>query len=217
VTVGSERTAEELGRAFPGVPVRQSGLGHVLATVPAAPALVVSTPGAEPPAPHGYAAALLLDGTALLHRPDLRAGEEAVRRWLGAAALVRTAPQGGSVVLVAPPGSRAGQALVRWDPAWFAAGELAEREAAGLPPAARLAELTGEPADVDDLLTLLDLPAGAQVLGPVVDAGRARALVRCPLGEGLAMAHALRTAAGLRSLRRGGAPVRVRVDPVDVG
>ncbi|MDT3400895.1 primosome assembly protein PriA, partial [Streptomyces sp. B1866] len=87
--VGARRTAEELGRAFPAVPVRTSGRDHVLATVPDRPALVVSTPGAEPVAENGYAAALLLDGWALLGRPDLRAGEQALRRWLEAAALVR--------------------------------------------------------------------------------------------------------------------------------
>ncbi|MZE80235.1 primosome assembly protein PriA, partial [Streptomyces sp. SID5475] len=86
---GARRTAEELGRAFPAVPVRTSGRDHVLDTVPDAPALVVSTPGAEPVAEGGYAAALLLDGWAMLGRPDLRAGEETLRRWLGAAALVR--------------------------------------------------------------------------------------------------------------------------------
>nr|WP_240968973.1 primosomal protein N' [Streptomyces sp. HNM0575] len=92
---GARRTAEELGRAFPSVPVRTSGRDHVLDSVPGSPAIVVSTPGAEPVAEGpGYAAALLLDGWALLGRPDLRAGEEALRRWLSAAALVR--PAGGS-------------------------------------------------------------------------------------------------------------------------
>ena len=68
------RTAEELGRAFPGVPVERSGAGTVLATVAAGRALVVSTPGAEPVAPDGYAAALLLDAWALLERPSLTRG-----------------------------------------------------------------------------------------------------------------------------------------------
>ena len=97
LVTGAARTAEELGRAFPGVPVRTSGGQHVLATVPAEPALVIATPGAEPVAPGGYAAALLLDGWALLGRPSLRAAEEAMRRWLNAAALVR--PAGPVVVL----------------------------------------------------------------------------------------------------------------------
>ncbi len=89
VVIGSRRTAEELGRAFPGVPMRTSGRDAVLAEVSGEPALVVATPGAEPVAEGGYAAALLLDGWVLLGRADLRAGEEALRRWMNAAALVR--------------------------------------------------------------------------------------------------------------------------------
>ena len=71
--VGARRTAEELGRAFPAVPVRTSGRDHVLDSVPDQPALVVSTPGAEPVAEGGYAAALLLDGWAHA-RPARSAG-----------------------------------------------------------------------------------------------------------------------------------------------
>ena len=74
----------------------------------------------------GYAAALLLDGWVLLGRPDLRAGEEALRRWLAAASLVRGHEAGGSVVVVAEETLRPVQALVRWDAAWLAARELAE-------------------------------------------------------------------------------------------
>ena len=87
--VGARRTAEELGRAFPGVRVRSSGGGApVVAAVRGRPELVVGTRGAEPRAEGGYGAALLLDGWALLSRPDLRVAEETLRRWLAAAALV---------------------------------------------------------------------------------------------------------------------------------
>ncbi|AMC54763.1 primosomal protein N' [Mycobacterium tuberculosis variant bovis] len=61
----------------------------------AGPALVVATPGAEPRAPGGYGAALLLDSWALLGRQDLRAAEDALWRWMTAAALVR--PRGRAV------------------------------------------------------------------------------------------------------------------------
>ena len=61
----------------------------MLADVAGDPAVVVATPGAEPVAEGGYGAALLLDGWALLARADLRAGEETLRRWMNAAALVR--------------------------------------------------------------------------------------------------------------------------------
>ncbi|WTW93131.1 primosomal protein N' [Streptomycetaceae bacterium NBC_01309] len=165
--VGARRTAEELGRAFPRVPVRTSGRDAVLATVPDVPALVVATPGAEPVAAAGYAAALLLDGWLLLNRPDLRAGEEALRRWLGAASLVRPASDGGTVVIIAEPTLRAVQALVRWDPQGYARTELAERAELGLPPVSRMASVTGSPTAVAELMRLVRLPEGTDTLGPV--------------------------------------------------
>src|SRR4029079_18498257 len=99
----------------------------------------VATPGAEPVAAGGYGAALLLDGWALLSRADLRAAEEALRRWLNAAALVRA---DGRVVVGADAGIPAVQALVRWDTAGFAARELAERTELGFPPGGRIDSLT---------------------------------------------------------------------------
>src|SRR5690606_877869 len=57
--VGEARTAEEVGRAFPGVRVVVSRAGQVLAAVDGRPAVVVATPGAEPVAAEGYAATLL--------------------------------------------------------------------------------------------------------------------------------------------------------------
>jgi primosomal protein N' (replication factor Y) len=229
--VGARRTAEELGRAFPGRRLITSGGATVHATVPGTPALVVATPGAEPLADGGYAAALLLDAWALLGLPMLRAGEEAVRRWLAAIALVRPAARGGRVVLVgADATERPVQAVVRADPVGFGRRELADRAAAGYPPTVRLAELTGRAADVTDLLAHADLPAGHDLLGPVargrVDhphgggegvADDVVALLRVPHAEGAALTAALHAAAGVRSARRSGRPVRVRVDPVDLG
>ncbi|SCD92256.1 primosomal protein N' (replication factor Y) (superfamily II helicase), partial [Streptomyces sp. DvalAA-14] len=183
--VGARRTAEELGRAFPRVPVRTSGRDAVLATVGAAPALVIATPGAEPVADEGYAAALLLDGWALLNRPDLRAGEEALRRWALAAALVRPAAQSGTVVVLAEATLRPVQALVRWDPAGHAVRELAERAELRFPPVARMASVTGAPAALAEFMELVRLPAGTDLLGPVPLAAAA------PAGTGRARGGAL--------------------------
>src|SRR5690606_14366307 len=71
LVVGARRTAEEIGRAFTGVPVHTSGAATVLAEVPDVPSIVIATPGAEPLAVGGYAAALLLDAWALLDRPSI--------------------------------------------------------------------------------------------------------------------------------------------------
>ena len=118
---GALRTAEELGRAFPGKPVITSSGDQIKATVAETAALVVATVGAEPVAFGGYAAALLLDGDSLLRRENLRAGEDAVRRWFNAAALVRPASEGGLVVITADDAAGVG-ALLRWDPAGYASG-----------------------------------------------------------------------------------------------
>ncbi|MFE2267283.1 primosomal protein N' [Streptomyces griseosporeus] len=235
--VGARRTAEELGRAFPAVPVRTSGREHVLDTVPGTPALVVSTPGAEPVAEGGYAAALLLDGWAMLGRPDLRAGEDALRRWIAAAALVRPQSAGGTVAVVAEATARPVQALVRWDPVGHAVRELGERAELGFPPVSRMASVSAPPEALAEFLRSVDLPPEAEVLGPVplpvTAPGRPRrtgapppgeqwerALVRVPPGRGAALAAALKAAQAARMARgggNGGEPVWVRIDPPDIG
>ncbi|WP_433826151.1 primosomal protein N' [Actinoplanes sp. CA-015351] len=229
---GARRTAEELGRAFPGVPVRTSGKDEVLVTVPAVASVVVSTPGAEPAAEGGgYGAVLLLDAWALLSRSDLRAAEETMRRWLNAAALARPADKGGKVVVVADGSLAPVQALLRWDPGWFAARELAERRELGFPPAARMASITGTAAAVADLLAHANLPDGAEVLGPVpapparggppVNGGEApeeqeRMLLRVSRSKAGDLARALHEAAAMRSTRKASQPVRIQVDPADL-
>ncbi|WP_433318438.1 primosomal protein N' [Micromonospora chersina] len=214
---GARRTAEELGRAFPGVPVRTSGREEVLATVPAGAGLVIATPGAEPVAEGGYGAVLLLDSWALLTRADLRAGEEALRRWLAAAALARPGSAGGRVVVVADGALAPVQALLRWDSAWFATRELAERRELGFPPAVRMASVTGVADAVADLLAGTALPDGAEVLGPVpADEGRERMLVRVPRARAAALAGALHAAAGQRSARKAADPVRLQIDPLSL-
>lgn len=223
VVIGSKRTAEELGRAFPGTAVRTSGGHEVLATVPDGPALVVCTPGAEPVAEGGYGAALLLDGWALLGRQDLRAAEETLRRWMAAAALVRPARAGGRIVVGAEAGLAPVQALVRWDPAWHAERELAERRELGFPPAVRMASAEGSPDAVAAMLAELSLPLSGEVLGPVPlgepdgeGNERERALIRVPRAEGKALAAALAAAQAGRSARKEPSPVRVQLDPLEL-
>ena len=231
VVTGSRRTAEELGRAFPGTPVVVSGGASVVTSVAAAPALVVATPGAEPRADGGYAAAVLLDGWVLLGRPSLRAAEEALRRWLNAAALVQPGPAGGEVIVVAEASLPVVQALIRWDPAAHAERELAERYTLRFPPAVRMAAVSGPERAVAALLAAADLPPDAEVLGPVTQEGAAapagngagqapadtvRMLVRMPRSGASALAGALQAAQAVRSARKDAGPVRVQLDPAEL-
>ncbi|MHA3702519.1 primosomal protein N' [Jatrophihabitans sp. YIM 134969] len=214
VVIGSKRTAEELGRAFPGASVRTSGAGEVLDRVGSGPALVISTPGAEPVAEGGYGAALLLDAWALLGRPDLRASEETLRRWCAAASLVAS---DGTVVVTADPQLAPVQALVRWDPEWHAARELADRAELGFPPAVRMASLRGTAPAVADLLAGSPLPGSAEVIGPVGSGDDERLLVRVPRTEGAALAAALKIGASARSARKADPAVRIDLDPAVLG
>ncbi|HET9897161.1 MAG TPA: primosomal protein N' [Streptosporangiaceae bacterium] len=228
LVTGTRRTAEELGRAFPGVPVRTSSGASVLEAVPADAALVIATPGAEPRAAGGYSAAIFLDAWALLGRPSLRAAEEALRRWMNAAALVRPGAAGGKVVVMADPAVPVVQALIRWDPGSYARRELAERAELRFPPSVRMAALTGPAGAVDDLLAATLLPADAEVLGPVEIPGSGpgqggpegehavRFLVRAPWSAGTALAVALRAGAAARSARKQAGTVRLELDPAEL-
>ena len=230
VVVGARRTAEELGRAFPGTAVVTSAGDAVHDAIGCGPSLVVATPGAEPRAPEGYGAALLLDSWALLGRQDLRAAEDTLRRWMSASALVQPRDAGGVVAVVAESSLHAVQALIKWDPVGHAESELAARTAVGLPPAVHIAAVDGAAGSVAALVDLAALPADADILGPVdlppgvrrppsTPAGEAaiRMLIRVRRDEGLALSGALRDATVIHSARQDHEAVRVQIDPLHIG
>lgn len=218
---GVARTAEEFGKAFPGTTVIQASADHRVVEVGAKPVLVLATPGAAPPARGGYAAAILLDAEQMLARPDLRAGEESLRRWLAVTALVRPAEDGGTVVIVAEAALREVQGLLRLDPVGFAVGELAQRRAAGFPPAQKLVAIEGSAAALNDVLAGLNLDSAVSVSGPFAipaaePASDARVTLRCELSAAPALLTRLREVLAVRAAKKQ-EPVRVRVDPIVVG
>lgn len=198
-SAGSERTADELGRAFPGVRIIVSDSAHTVTDVDAKPVLVVATRGAEPRAVGGYRGVLLLDGARSLMAPDLRIAESCLRWWSNAAAL---ATPGAPVHLVGVDGPVA-RALATWTQSAYARRELAERAPLRMPPAVRVAHVEGVSAAVGRALAALSEIALApgSLLGPVPveddelrPTGRVRALVRFDYGQGAAVATALRAA-----------------------
>ena len=229
--VGDKRTAEELGRAFVGVPVVTSAGDKIVDDVPAGPRVVVATPGAAPHAEGGYGAAVLLDTWAQLDRQDLRASEDAVRAWMSVASLVRPRDDGGRVVIVADAALAPVQTLIRWDPVGAAAHELEMRRELAFPPAVTMASIDGPPAAVHAFLRLMDLPAGVEQLGPVplppgvrppagvdLSDGAERVLLRIDRGHGRELAAALRAGQVLRHARHEDtAGIRVQVDPPTIG
>jgi primosomal protein N' (replication factor Y) len=209
--VGALRTAEEFGRAFPDREVLTSGGASILDDLPAGRRIVLSTPGAEPHVEGGYDAVILLDTWLMLAREDVRVDEESHRRWFNALALAR---QGGRAVAVGD--AQTLQALVRADPAGFAARELASRSEVHLPPTARLASIDG-PDDVLAALAERAWTPSTEVLGPVPvdqrspEAGE-RLILRAPRREGAQLASLLAAVAAERSAAK--LPgLRVQIDP----
>lgn len=223
---GSERTADELGRAFPGIRVVVADGDHPVASVDDRPALVVATRGAEPPAAGGYRAVILLDGDRMLQAEDLRIGESCLRWWSNAAALA--APDA-PVHLVGVTGPVA-RALATWTQPAYARAELADRVPLRMPPAVRVAALDGPRTAVDAALAALrgDVPQlGAEaVLGPLARGDGVRALVRFDYALGARVAESLRAsvvgqAVKTRRPARGGPAgaantLKVRVDVPDL-
>ncbi len=221
--IGEQRTAYEIGRAFPGVSVVSSKAGQVMPTVPDEPAIVVATPGAEPIADRGYAAAVLLDGWALLDRAGLDSPIEAWRRWAAAAALTRGRSEGGEVVLGGVPAHgevRPVEALMRWDPQWLVSQELQERGDLSLPPFSRTVLISGDAPAVARALDHLREHGGLaqsaiEVHGPLVDAAGVSRLVLHSRdhGEALRITRWLRTR---RSASKATDQLVIAVDPTDL-
>lgn len=215
VTVGSGRTAEELGRAFPGIRVILADGDHPVQRIGAAPALVVATRGAEPIAEGGYQAVLLLDGERMLAHESLHVAEDCLRWWQSAAGL---AASGAPTVLVGVGGPLA-RDFATGRLVDFAHEELADRRELRFPPAVRLASVTGTEATVTEVLDAVDRSLLIDTLGPAPvdpDAGPGRAsrggpdLVRAVLrfeyAHGADVAAAVRAAVVKNATRRRRAP-----------
>jgi primosomal protein N' (replication factor Y) len=184
--VGATRTAEDLGRAFPGVRIIIADGERTVREVGEEPAIVIATRGAEPIAAAGYRAVLLLDGDRMVARASLRVGEDVLRWWNAAMAL---AADDAAVVLVGVGGALA-TAMVTGDSAGYARAELADRRVLRFPPTVRIATLQGRTEAVE--AGVAALPDGAEVIGVTAEGDIARGIVRFDYARGAAVAAALR-------------------------
>lgn len=230
-TIGAGRTAEELGRAFPGFPIILSYGDERKETIPAGPAIVVSTPGSEPVTPTGYGALVMLDPWALTQRPDLSAEEDTLRLWCNAVRLVRPFTHGGEAIVAGDPADPLIQGLIRWDPCGVAERLRLERENAQLPPSQHLIAIDGEFAAVKECAAEINDEVPVTTLGPVelpvfaalpsgntdIDGELVRILLRVRPSQFAELLGAVRRIVRYRSARNGAVPVRIQVDPVHIG
>jgi primosomal protein N' (replication factor Y) len=185
---GASRTAEDLGRAFPGVRIIVADGERPILSVGPEPALIIATRGAEPRAAGGYRAVLLLDGDRMAARESLRVGEDCLRWWSNATAL---AARGAPTYLVGVGGALA-SALSTWRQADYARTELADRRRLRFPPAVRVASVTGSLEAVAKAVATVSI-APEDVLGPVeTGPGAVRTILRFDYSRGAEVATELR-------------------------
>ena len=206
---GVGRTVNELGKAFPKVSVIQADGDHPTLDVPDKPALVVATRGSEPVAHGGYRAVLLLDGDKMLQRSSLGALEETLRGWEWAASLA--AP--GAAVYVTDVDGPVTHAFAAGAHRDLMLKELRERRELRLPPAVRIASVTGPASVVAEVTSdIVEAFPGSDTLGPVrLDDERVRSLLRFSYAVGGDVARDLRAAVISRALSKTPAAKRLRI------
>lgn len=201
--VGSVRTAVELGRAFPGVPVILADGDHRELEIPRKRCLVIATRGAEPIVSGGYDAVLIVDGDRELTRPSLRTTEDCLRWWGNAATL---AGDDAPVVIANIDGAFATAfATKQWDR--IVEDELRELRALGFPPVSRAITVRGSVAELLEVRALPEVSVH-RVLGPVGEGQTQRITVLADYRT------APETVAALRAfvVGRSSTSVRVRCD-----
>ena len=205
--VGSVRTADELGRAFPGVPVVVADGEHRALEVPRRPSLVIATRGAEPIVAGGYEAVLIVDGDKELQRPGLRTSENCLRWWGHAASL---AANDAPVVLANVEGAFASLfATNQWET--IVETELRERRALGFPPSTRAIAVRGSIHDLQAVRELEEVTAH-RVMGPAKDGDSFRIVILADYRSAPAVISAIR----VHTVSRNATGIRVHCDDLTI-
>ncbi len=216
--IGSERTAHEIGRAFPGIPVRISGANPgIVAQVENRPSIIVATPGAEPVTVGGYSAAIVLDGAVLSARTELAATAHVTTQLANIWSLVRPADQGGRVALCGLLDPRISQAMIRADYAGFARVLLNERAELHLPPIATVAELRSARGVLRPLLYEAEKTlTGIDIYGPIAQPDNYEKATLCaPPGLAATLRRWVREVVRTSSIR-GTSAISATIDPSDL-
>ena len=158
---GATRWAEQLGKSFPGIAIREISAEQVDHQIPSKPAIIICTPGIEPIAIGGYSAVVLLDCSSQLNQDSLRAPEDGLRSWLNALAFMNKT---GEAIAVGVS-DEVSAALSLGEISKTVNAMLAEREQLGFPPAKRFVSATGSRAVIESLEEKLKACKEVNILG----------------------------------------------------
>lgn len=214
---GIERAAEEISRAFPGLPVVLSFGDVIKSKIDNRPAIVLATPGAAPKAAGGYAAIVMLEGLKFFAHPDLRAQERARELFFESAAMIN--PKG-TVLLCIDESHPIVASLIRWNPGAMIRRELAERFEIPLPPFVTSVVISGPTKDFTSIATGLRkaikdarIPATVRIFGPSeIGKSQAKIVMYCPQQDSIVLTFFLHELQRRRSIAKKDY-LTVRIDP----
>ena len=214
---GIERAAEEISRAFPGFPVVISAGDVIKESVDARPALVLSTPGAQPFAEGGYAAVVVLDAIRFFSHTDINGQERARELLFESASLIK---KDGQVLLVLDDAHPVIAAIARWNIAPLLKRELADRAELELPPSVMSAVLVVEQSAAAPIVSGLKkaladgrLPASTRIFGAtLLPKGAAKIVVHVSHSQSSDMGKILHELQRKRSISKKDL-LTLRIDP----
>ena len=214
---GIDRAAEEISRAFPGFPVVISSGDVIKERVDSKPALVLSTPGAQPYANGGYSAVVVLDAIRFFSHTDINGQERARELLFETASMVKV---DGQVLLVLDDSHPIVAAIARWNIAPLLKRELAERGELMLPPSVTSAVLVTDqaaaPAIVSGLKKALEdsrLPSSTRIFGPtLLPKAQAKIVLHVAHGQSSDLAKILHELQRKRSISKKDL-LTLRIDP----
>jgi primosomal protein N' (replication factor Y) len=214
---GSERFAEELGRAFPGVPVIASEGNHILSEVSPRPSIVIATPGSAPNVDGGYFAVVILEADRYFSQIDMRAHERARAQIFHAASKVNSK---GKVLIVIDSSHPITASIARWSPSILSMRDLKERQETNFPPYFRAIEISAQSSEAVFITngfrkSLLEgrLPSSTRVLGPAItSSGNSRIILLVETNDAQKLVDFIHEFGRKRSLGKKSA-LKYRVDP----
>ena len=168
---GIERASEEIGRAFPNIPIVMSHGDAMKDRVNDSKSIVISTPGAQPVAEKGYAGVVILDALTFFSHEDLASQERARELFFESSGLVRS---DGDVIIAMEDTHPIVSAITQWNPSTMIQRELRERNELGLPPYGHSALIRIDTEEASQLASGLRssiaqgrIDADSTLLGPV--------------------------------------------------
>jgi primosomal protein N' (replication factor Y) len=139
--IGSERSAFEIGKLFPGVIIRSSSStasDGIIPLINSEPQIVVATPGAIPICPDGYQLVVVLDAYLFTIFESLDTSSDALSQFYHFISFTKSKQDDGECIISGDIPPQIANSVVLFDPILYIFQELTERKELKFPPYSRV-------------------------------------------------------------------------------